>query len=198
MKFSMRPDQDLVSEYIKGNEKALEVLLNRHESKIFAFIMTKVKDPVLAQDFFQDTFIKVINTLKLRKYNEEGKFLPWVMRIAHNLVIDHFRKSKRFKYASSKTKDNEDLDIFDTISNGDLSCEDLMIKDQNKSDMKFLIEQLPEEQKEVVKLRHYYDMSFKEIADFSNVSINTALGRMRYAIINLRKLLEESDKELSL
>ena len=198
MKFSMKPDQDLVSAYIQGNEKALEILLNRHESKIFAFIMTKVKDPVLAQDFFQDTFIKVINTLKLGKYNEEGKFLPWVMRIAHNLVIDHFRKSSRFKYANSKTKDNEDLDIFDTISNGDLSCEDLLIKDQNKTDMKFLIEQLPEEQKEVVKLRHYYDMSFKEIAAFSDVSINTALGRMRYAIINLRRLLEESDKELCL
>lgn len=191
-------DQELVSLYIRGNENALEVIVNRHRAKIFSYIIVTIKDKALAEDFFQDTFIKVIKTLRGGKYNEEGKFLPWVMRIAHNLMIDHFRKAKRFRAVRGRSSDNEELDIFNTIKVDELNVEELMVRDQVRDDVKELIERLPEEQKEVVKLRHYYDMSFKEIADFSGVSINTALGRMRYALINLRKLVDEHGVILSL
>lgn len=184
-------DQELVSLYIKGNEGALEVIVNRHRARIFSYIFVTIKDRTLAEDFFQDTFIKVIKTLRGGKYNEEGKFLPWVMRIAHNLMIDYFRKAKRFRAVRGRTSDNEELDIFNTIRNEELNIEEFLVKDQVKSDVKELIERLPEEQKEVVKLRYYYDMSFKEISEFTNVSINTALGRMRYALINLRKVVDE-------
>tara|TARA_B110000211_G_C13948955_1_gene495221 strand:- start:327 stop:920 length:594 start_codon:yes stop_codon:yes gene_type:complete len=184
-------DQELVSLYIKGNEGALEVIVNRHRARIFSYIIVTIKDRTLAEDFFQDTFIKVIKTLRGGRYNEEGKFLPWVMRIAHNLMIDYFRKAKRFRAVRGRTSDNEELDIFNTIRNEELNIEEFLVKDQVKNDVKELIERLPEEQKEVVKLRYYYDMSFKEISEFTNVSINTALGRMRYALINLRKVVEE-------
>lgn len=180
-------DQDLVNQYIQGNESSLEKLIYRHKDRIYSFILSKVKDSELAEDFFQDTFIKVIKTLKLGNYNEEGKFLPWVLRIAHNLVIDYFRKNNRFKKVHPKGKNDEDLDIFDTISSEDKNFLEMEEIKNNKVLIKQLIDLLPEEQKEVIKLRHYYDMSFKEIAEYSNVSINTALGRMRYAIINLRK-----------
>ena len=149
--------------------------------------MLIVKDRHLAEDIFQDTFIKVINTLKAGAYNEEGKFLPWVMRIAHNLVIDFFRKSKRMP----TIENSEEYDIFETLKIFDHTIEDKIIIDQIHNDVKMLIEYLPEEQKQVLKMRHYADMSFKEIADQTNVSINTALGRMRYALINLRKLVDE-------
>lgn len=149
--------------------------------------MLIVKDKHLAEDIFQDTFIKVINTLKAGAYNEEGKFLPWVMRIAHNLVIDFFRKSKRMP----TVENSEEYDIFETLRIFDQTIEDKIIVEQIHHDVKMLIEYLPEEQKRVLKMRHYSDMSFKEIAEQTNVSINTALGRMRYALINLRKLVDE-------
>ena len=184
-------DHDLVSLYIKGNEDALEVIINRHRARIFSYIIATIKDKTLAEDFFQDTFIKVIKTLRGGRYNEEGKFLPWVMRIAHNLMIDYFRKAKRFRAIRGRNSDNEEIDIFNTIRNEELNIEELLVKDQVRSDVKELIERLPDEQREVVKLRYYYDMSFKEISEFTNVSINTALGRMRYALINLRKVVGE-------
>ncbi len=184
-------DKDLVSVYIKGNEGALEELVKRHRSRIYSYIFVTIKNKALAEDFFQDTFIKVIKTLKSGRYNEEGKFLPWVMRIAHNLMIDYFRKQKKFRKVSSRGRDNDGFEIFNTIGYDELNIEERMVKNQVKNDMKELLERLPEEQKQVVKLRHYYDMSFKEISEFTDVSINTALGRMRYAIINLRKMADE-------
>ncbi|MEY5042478.1 MAG: hypothetical protein RLZZ414_2042 [Bacteroidota bacterium] len=184
-------DQELVNRYINGDEIALEKLIYRHKDKVYSFILSKVKDVELAEDFFQDTFIKVIKTLKLGNYNEEGKFLPWVMRIAHNLVIDYFRKNNRFKKVNPKGKNDEDLDIFDTIASDYKNYLENDESINNKILVKKLIDLLPDEQKEVIKLRHYYDMSFKEIAEYSNVSINTALGRMRYAVINLRKYHEQ-------
>lgn len=188
MNYAATTDKQLVLDYCNGQEKALSVLLDRHKSRIFSYIMMTVKDRDLAEDFFQDTFVKVIQTLKAKKYNEEGKFLPWVLRIAHNLMIDHFRKNNKLRMV----RPNDEFDIFDTIA-GDEKCSDEIIEQmQAKKDIKMLIDQLPDEQKEVIKLRLYYDMSFKEIGEYSNVSINTALGRMRYALINLRKLISEN------
>ncbi|MFW5762142.1 MAG: RNA polymerase sigma factor [Cyclobacteriaceae bacterium] len=180
-------DQELVRRYIEGDHTSLELLVRKHQSKIFSYIMLIVKDRHLAEDIFQDTFIKVINTLKAGAYNEEGKFLPWVMRIAHNLVIDFFRKSKRMP----TVENSDEYDIFETIKIYDQTIEDKIIVEQIHKDVKKLIEYLPSEQKQVLKMRHYSDMSFKEIAEQTNVSINTALGRMRYALINLRKLADE-------
>ena len=183
-----KEDSILVKDYINGNERALEVLINRHQQQIFNFIFSKVRDREVTEDVFQDTFIKVINTLKRGKYNEEGKFLPWVMRISYNLLIDYFRKNKRIpKFESS----NEEFDIFDVLGNGEQNIEDSMIKNQITNEVRLLIEKLPEEQKEVLIMRLYKDLSFKEIAENTDISINTALGRMRYAIINLRKLIEK-------
>lgn len=182
-------DQELVSLYITGNENALEVLIDRHQSRIYSYIYHLVKDDALAEDVFQDTFFKVINTLRKGSYNEEGKFLPWVLRIAHNLVIDHFRRNKRMPVVDG----GEDFDIFSILPLKQGNIEDRLIKDQIHSDVRKLIETLPEDQKEVLIMRHYQDLSFKEIADLTNVSINTALGRMRYALINLRKVIKEKD-----
>ena len=187
-------DQDLVSRYIKGNELALEMLINRHKDRLFGYINNLLKDKQLAEDIFQDVFIKVIHTIKAGKYNEEGKFLPWVMRISHNMVIDYFRKAKRMQTTSG----NENFDIFDTIERTDPNVEDEMMAVQVQDDVKKLIEFLPDDQKEVLKLRYYSELSFKEIAEETNVSINTALGRMRYALINLRKLIEEKELRLTL
>ena len=187
-------DQDLVSRYIKGNELALETLINRHKDRVFGYINNLLKDKQLAEDIFQDVFIKVIHTIKAGKYNEEGKFLPWVMRISHNMVIDYFRKAKRMRTTSG----NENFDIFDTIKRTDPNAEDEMMALQVQGDVKKLIEFLPDDQKEVLKLRYYSELSFKEIAEETNVSINTALGRMRYALINLRKLIEEKELRLTL
>lgn len=180
-------DQELVRQYIEGDHSSLEALIKKHQSKIFSYIMLIVKDRHLAEDIFQDTFIKVINTLKAGSYNEEGKFLPWVMRIAHNLIIDYFRKNKRMPMVEN----SDEYDIFETLKIFDQTIEEKMIVEQIHKDVKSLIEYLPVEQKEVLKMRHYADMSFKEIAEQTNVSINTALGRMRYALINLRKLVDE-------
>jgi len=180
-------DSFLVHNYINGCEKSLETLIIRHKQRIFSFILSKVLDKEIAEDIFQDTFIKVIKTLKRGAYNEEGKFLPWVMRIAHNLVIDHFRRNKRIP----TFKNNDEFDIFSVISDEVLNAEKQLIKNQVLLDIKNLIVELPDDQKEVLVMRMYKDMSFKEIAENTNVSINTALGRMRYALINLRKLIEK-------
>ncbi|GGK50764.1 MULTISPECIES: RNA polymerase sigma factor [Flavobacteriaceae] len=180
-------DSVLVSDYINGNEKSLEILIIRHKQRIFSFVLSKILDREIAEDIFQDTFIKVINTLKKGKYNEEGKFLPWVMRIAHNLVIDHFRRNKRIP----TFRNTDEFDIFTVISDEVLNVEKQLIKDQILNDIRELIVELPEDQKEVLIMRMYKDMSFKEIAENTDVSINTALGRMRYALINLRKLIEK-------
>jgi RNA polymerase sigma factor (sigma-70 family) len=180
-------DAQLVSSYLDGSEYALEQLINRHQLQIFNFINSKINDRDTSEDLFQDTFIKVIRTLKSGAYNEEGKFLPWVMRIAHNLVIDHFRKSNRIPTVGNK----EDFDIFQFISDNSPNAESTLVQEQVLKDLQKLIQELPEDQKEVLIMRLYRDMSFKEIAENTNVSINTALGRMRYAIINLRKLITE-------
>ncbi|TDN89258.1 RNA polymerase ECF family sigma subunit [Salegentibacter sp. 24] len=180
-------DAVLVREYMQGNETALSKLINRHHHRIYSFIFSKVFDRDVAEDIFQDTFIKVINTLKRGKYNEEGKFLPWVMRIAHNLVIDHFRRNKRMP----KFDNSGDFNIFSVLSDSDLNVETQIIKDQIENDVKELIKELPEDQLEVLTMRIYKDMSFKEISERTGVSINTALGRMRYALINLRKIIEK-------
>ena len=182
-------DQELVVQYINGNEGSLEILIKRHKSRIFTHIVLIVRDRSLAEDIFQDTFIKVIRTLRMGKYREEGKFLPWVLRIAHNLAVDHFRKYNRMP----TSRGSEDFDIFDTVKQTEDSIEDVVIQEEIHTDLRALIEQLPEKQKEVLMMRHYGDMSFKEIAEETNVSINTALGRMRYALINLRAIIEKKE-----
>lgn len=187
MESKILSDSVLVNDYMNGNEKALERLVIRHKQRVFSFIVSKVLDKEIAEDIFQDTFIKVIRTLKRGAYNDEGKFLPWIMRIAHNLVIDHFRKSKRIP----TFKNNDEFDIFTVIGDDVLNAEKQLIKDQILNDVRDLIQGLPDDQKEVLIMRIYRDMSFKEIAENTDVSINTALGRMRYALINLRKLIEK-------
>ena len=185
-------DTQLVNSYIKGDESALEFLINRHKRKLYSYIMLNVKDKALAQDIFQDTFFKVIQTLKKGHYNDEGKFLPWVMRISHNLIIDTYRKDKRMPTISGGiNKEGEDFDIFSLVGGVDKTAEENIVQDQIRKDLRKLVEQLPMEQREVLIMRHYYDMSFKEISEQTNVSINTALGRMRYALINMRKMIED-------
>lgn len=186
-------DACLVKNYVNGNEQSLSILIDRHQQRIYSFIYSKVFDKDIADDIFQDTFIKVINTLKRGKYNEEGKFLPWVMRISHNLVIDHFRKNKRMP----KFENSGDFNIFSVLSDSGLNAEKQIIKDQIEADVKELIKELPEDQLEVLVMRIYKDMSFKEISDRTGVSINTALGRMRYALINLRKVIEKHNLTLT-
>ncbi len=180
-------DSTLVSDYIQGKEAALEVLIKRHKQRLYSFIYSKIQDRDITEDVFQDTFIKVIRTLKKGNYNEEGKFLPWVMRIAHNLVIDHFRKSNRMP----TFKNTDEFDIFSVLGDGNLNAEKKIIQEQIYNDVRELVKELPEEQKEVLVMRMYKDMSFKEISENTGVSINTALGRMRYALINMRKLIEK-------
>jgi RNA polymerase sigma factor (sigma-70 family) len=192
MDFQLQSDQDLIHLYVAGEEAGLVELLRRYQAKIYTSIYLLVKDEYLAEDIFQDAFIKVINTLRAGKYNEEGKFLPWVTRIAHNLVIDHFRREKR----APMINNGDDFDIFEVLGNYDESTEDRLVREQTYKDLKNLIQLLPSEQKEVLIMRHFGDMSFKEIADVTDVSINTALGRMRYALNNLRKMMQS--KELSL
>lgn len=183
MKLQQYSDQDLVKLYLDGEESVLEELLRRHKSKIYTSIYLLVKDQYLAEDIFQDTFIKVINTLRSGRYNEEGKFLPWVMRIAHNLVIDYFRKEKRTPIITSA----DGTDVLNLVQIYEESAEERMLREQTYTDLRILIQLLPDEQKEVLIMRHYAGLSFKEIAELTNVSINTALGRMRYALSNLRK-----------
>lgn len=187
-------DKELIDRYLSGEHSSLDSLVHRHKNRVFAYIIMIVKDRQLADDLFQDTFIKVINTLQTGAYKEEGKFIQWVMRIAHNLIIDHFRRSKRFPVVDGG---DDDFDIFETLVILENNVEDKLITEQIHNDVRRLIELLPAEQKEVLKMRHYADMSFKDIAEQTDVSINTALGRMRYALINLRKLIREKDIILS-
>jgi RNA polymerase sigma-70 factor, ECF subfamily len=180
-------DALLVKNYIAGDENSLSILINRHQSKIYGFIYSKLSDRDIADDIFQDTFIKVIKTLKSNSYNEEGKFLPWVMRISHNLIIDYYRKNKKMPLF----RETEDFSIFSIMSDNVPNIESQLITSQVESDLRKLIEELPEDQKEVLVMRMYQDLSFKEISELTGVSINTALGRMRYAIMNLRKVIDK-------
>jgi len=194
MGLSTTSENELVKSFINGNHSSLQILIERHQNRLYSYIFLLVKDKQLADDIFQDTYLKVINTLKRGSYNDQGKFIQWVMRIAHNLVIDHFRKAKKVP-----TIDNSysEFDIFDTIRFTDPSVEDLMVSNQIHSDVRKLLDFLPEEQREVLFLRCYSGLSFKDIAEQTDVSINTALGRMRYAIINMRKLIEEKNVVLT-
>lgn len=193
MKTVLIDDATLVRNYIQGDEKSLSMLIARHKQRIYSFIYSKVYDRDISEDVFQDTFIKVIRTLKRGKYNEEGKFLPWVMRIAHNLVIDHFRRNNRMP----KFDNTGEFSIFSVLSDSSLNAEKQMVRDQVNLDVKRIIEELPEDQKEVLMMRIYQEMSFKEISERTGVSINTALGRMRYALINLRKVIEKNNMVLT-
>ena len=181
-------DTILIAEFISGNSKSFSILLDRYQKRVYGFIFSKIQDPDLADDIFQDTFIKVIKNLRLGKYNDEGRFLSWVIRIAHNLSMDHYRKTKRIPKQESKI---ENFDVLDCLIEKSSSVEESLIKTQINADLSLLIEELPESQKEVLRMRLFQDMSFKEIGDHTGVSINTALGRMRYAVINLRKMIEE-------
>lgn len=191
-------DQQLVTSYMEGDSASLEALVERHKTRIFTFIISKVRNQDLAEDIFQDTFFKVIKSLQKGKYNEEGKFLPWVMRIAHNLVIDHFRKIKRMPIAGKPKFDDDGFDIFDILSNGEKTSEYVLMEGELHIQLKKMIDQLPDEQKEVLIMRHYEELTFKEIAKKTGVSINTALGRMRYSLINLRKIMQEHRIDLML
>ena len=185
-------DAQLVSNYILGEELALSVLINRHQARLYGFIFSKIQDRDATEDVFQDTFIKVIRTLKRGNYNEQGKFLPWVMRIAHNLVIDYFRKNNRMP----KFKNKGDFDIFSVLSDESPNAENKIVENQIADHVRILLEELPENQKTVIKMRIYQDMSFKEISENTGVSINTALGRMRYGLINLRKMIDKHNISL--
>lgn len=181
-------DAVLVTQYASGNEWALAQLIERHKSRIYSFIFSKVKDRDLSDDIFQETFIKVINTIKKQNYNEEGKFLPWVMRISHNLIIDHFRKQSKVKFQ----RDQEEYSVFSKMIDSELNIESSMIAGQIEDDLHALILKLPQDQQEIIRLRLYDDLTFKEIAELNQISINTALGRMRYAIVNLRKMIDKN------
>jgi RNA polymerase sigma-70 factor (ECF subfamily) len=182
------PDALLVKNYIAGDENALAVLINRHQSKIYGFIYSKMADRDVADDVFQDTFIKVIKTLKSNSYNEEGKFLPWVMRISHNLIVDHYRKNKKMPML----RETEEFSIFSILTDTSMNAEGRIITEVIEKDLQKIIKQLPDDQREVLTMRIYQDLSFNEIAELTGVSINTALGRMRYALMNLRKLIEKN------
>lgn len=190
MQVMLLSDQDLIQQYLNGNERAFEVLLNRHKTKIFTSIYLFTRDNEVAEDIFQEVFIKIIDTLRKGKYNHEGKFLQWALRIAYNMCVDQFRRSKR----QTQVSPSETFDVLNVIQSSDDNMEQTMIKVQGTNRIQALVDQLPPEQREVVILRHYADMSFKEISQLTRVSINTALGRMRYALINLRRLMEEKVK----
>jgi RNA polymerase sigma factor (sigma-70 family) len=195
LKKSKLTDHELVKKFMKGDQSSFEVLVSRHKDKVYTYILLMVKKEHLAQDIFQETFIKVVKSLHAGKYQDNGKFISWVIRIAHNLIIDHFRKEKQMKTFSN---DEYETDIFNSSKFSDNTVEEDIIHDQIMSDVRQLVDFLPEEQKEVILLRHFMGLSFKEIADQTNVSINTALGRMRYALINLRKLVDEKQMSLTL
>jgi len=187
-------DQDLVQAYIQGDQSAIEKLIHRHRSKVYTYILLTIKNQQLAEDLFQETFIKVIQSLRDGKYRDNGRFLSWVIRISHNLIIDHFRKEKQM---NSVSNDDSEVDLFNSKKLSDYNIEELIVNNQIRSEIRLLINELPDDQREVVLLRHYGGLSFKEIAEQTEVSINTALGRMRYALINLRKLIKEKDLELT-
>ena len=187
-------DYSLVQQFIEGDTRSIEILVNRHKNRVFSYILLIVKNQELAEDIFQETFIKVIKSLKRGKYVENGKFVSWVLRISHNLIIDHFRKEK---LKATISNDSCEVDIFNSQKFSESTIEDDMVSKQIFSEVKDLIKELPEDQQQVIYMRHYMDMSFKEIAEQTDVSINTALGRMRYALINLRKLIEEKNLSLT-
>jgi RNA polymerase sigma factor (sigma-70 family) len=187
-------DNELVQMFISGNQQAIDTLIRRHRKRVFGYILLLVKNHTAAEDIFQDTFVKVIQSLQQGKYIENGRFISWVIRIAHNLIIDNFRREKQLKTVSN---DNTPVDIFNSVRFSDKNVEEHIVYDQILADVRSLVDCLPDEQKEVVLLRHYAGLSFKEIADQTNVSINTALGRMRYALINMRKIMEERNLSLS-
>ena len=187
-------DQDLVQAYLQGDQSAIEKLIRRHRSKVYTYILLTIKNQQLAEDLFQETFIKVIQSLRDGKYRDNGRFLSWVIRISHNLIIDHFRKEKQM---NSVSNDDSEVDLFNSKKLSDHNIEELIVNNQIRSEIRLLINELPDDQREVVLLRHYGGLSFKEIAEQTEVSINTALGRMRYALINLRKLIKEKDLELT-
>lgn len=183
-------DNELVQRFIAGDQNSLEILIQRHKGRVFSYILLIVKKQELAEDIFQETFIKVIRSLKKGKYTENGKFISWVLRISHNLIIDHFRKEK---LKGTVSNDSLDIDIFNSQKFSEDTIEDQMVNAQILSEVKDLIQELPDDQQQVIFMRHYLDLSFKEIAEQTDVSINTALGRMRYALINLRKLVEKKN-----
>lgn len=187
-------DNELVEQFISGNQQAIDTLIRRHRKRVFGYILLLVKNHTLAEDIFQDTFVKVIQSLQFRKYTDNGRFVSWVMRIAHNLIIDHFRREKQLNTVSNESTL---VDIFNSSRFSDKNVEEHIVYDQILSEVRVLVDCLPDEQKEVVLLRHYAGLSFKEIAEQTNVSINTALGRMRYALINMRKIMEERNICLS-
>lgn len=191
MSIQFQDDHQLVKQYIDGDEQAFEILLLRHKDKIFRSIYNKLRDYDLSEDIFQEAFIKIIQTLKLGNYNEEGKFLPWAMRIAQNLVIDHFRKSGRIKMINENSSRSEEFTIFSILKHDDANFLEAVSKAELEHQMVQLLDYLPESQKEIIEKRIFQDLSFKEIADLEGISINTALGRMRYALINMRKLIEK-------
>jgi len=194
LKENLVNDQELVQAYIKGDQSAIEILINRHRSKVYTYILLTIKNQQLAEDLFQETFIKVIQSLRGGKYRDNGRFLSWVIRIAHNLIIDHFRKEKQM---NSVSNDDSEVDLFNSKKLSDSNIEEIIVNSQIKAEIRTLINELPDDQREVVLLRHYGGLSFKEIADQTDVSINTALGRMRYALINLRKFIKEKDLSLT-
>ncbi len=194
MKTKALTDYQLIKQFLSGKQSSIEVLINRYKDKVYTYIVLIVKEEQVAEDIFQDTFIKVIRSLKQGKYKESGKFVSWVIRIAHNLIIDYFRKEKQMNMLSN---DSYESDVFNTTKFSDKNVEDELVDNQITEDVKSLVEELPEDQKQVILLRHYGGLSFKEIADQTNVSINTALGRMRYALINLRKLIKEKNLNLT-
>ncbi|MDQ1332645.1 MAG: polymerase subunit sigma-24 [Bacteroidota bacterium] len=191
----MISDYELIQRFIKGEQSCFEQLIHRHKNKVFTYISLYIRDQALAEDLFQDTFMKVIQSVKAGKYQDNGKFISWVMRIAHNLIIDHFRRIKQMNTISN---DDYESDLFNSKKFADSTIEDDMIKRQIQKDVRTMISLLPEDQREVVILRHYSGLSFKEIAEITDVSINTALGRMRYALINMRKIMEEKKISLTL
>lgn len=194
MKHTDYSDYELVKQFIEGNHHSIDVLIDRHKKKLYNYIFMLVKNRTLADDIYQETFFKVIKSLKNGKYHDNGKFTSWMMRIAHNLIIDHFRKCKQL---STISNDDYEADLFNSKRYSDTNVEEDIVQQQISKDIKSLIDELPDDQREVVILRHYVNMSFKEIADFTGVSINTALGRMRYAILNMRKIVEEKEMILS-
>lgn len=187
-------DNELVQRFIAGDQNSLEILIQRHKGRVFSYILLIVKNQELAEDIFQETFIKVIRSLKRGKYTENGKFVSWVLRISHNLIIDHFRKEK---LKGTISNDNAGIDIFNSQKFSEETIEDQMINSQILNEVKDLIQELPDDQQQVIFMRHYQGLSFKEIADQTDVSINTALGRMRYALINMRKMIEKKNMVLT-
>ena len=188
-------DNELISQFINGNSEAVEVLIHRYKNRVFTYIYFTVKNQHLAEDIFQDTFVKVIKSLQEGKYQDNGRFVSWVMRIAHNLVIDHYRHEKQLNTCSNN---NNEIDLFNSTKYSEDTIEQVMVSNQVLDDVRKLVDELPPDQREIILLRHYGGLSFKEIAEQTNVSINTALGRMRYALINMRKLIKQYDINLTM